>query len=215
MNWYYCSDGTTVVGPLPQEAIDALRRCGTIDDVTPIVAEGSTDWSTFGETFKIGSSQARKEALGLDQTDPDRRRETSPSTMARVAGNVDVDAVLKWVGSRKKAVGIAIVSLLLVPALGSKIRSKIERERAGREFRERALAQRAIESSRSTYSSKQKANRAAYELYMQGYRDPVHGEVARILAERASGDELKAYALMVQGMEDRQKGLPVRYEVDE
>ena len=215
MNWYYCcKDGKSVIGPLPGEAIDALRRCGTIDDETPIVAEGSTDWKTFGETFKIGSSHHREDAPDLDRTGPDRRMESIPA-IARVAGNIDFGGILRWVGSHKKAVGIVIVSLLLLAALSSKIRSKIERERAGREFRERAMSQRANDRSSFQISFKQKASRAAYDAYMQGYRDPQQGEVARLLSERASGEELKVYALIVQGTEDRKSGLAVRYEVDE
>lgn len=151
MNWYYCcKDGKTVIGPLPVEAIDALRRCGTIDDETPIVAEGSTDWKTFGETFKKGSSHVRDDAPYLDRSRPDRRMETIPASVARVAGSIDFGGILKWVGSRKKAVGIVIASLLLVPALGSKIRSKIEREWAAQEFRKTVMENRASGSSRSS-----------------------------------------------------------------
>ncbi len=62
---------------------------------------------------------------------------------------------------------------------------------------------------------KQSANRAAFELYMQGYNDPRQGEVAALLAERAWGEDLKGYALMALGAEDRKNGRPVRFQVDE
>ncbi|MCW1922666.1 GYF domain-containing protein [Luteolibacter arcticus] len=152
MNWYYCNDGSNVVGPLPGEAIDALRRCGTINDDTPLVAEGSTDWKTFGETFKRESSSVRKDVPDLSRARPDRGMETIPATLARVAGNIDLGAFLNWAGSRKKALGIALVGLLLASALGSKIHSKIERERAGREFRERA-AERRNDSNSLTFTA--------------------------------------------------------------
>lgn len=152
MNWYYCNDCTSVVGPLPREAIDALRRCGTINDDTPVVAEGSTNWKTFGETFKMESSSARNDAPELRRAVADRGMDSIPATLVRVSRRIDLGALLSWAVSRKKALGIALVGLLLASALVSKIHSKIERERAGREFRERA-AERRSDSNSLTFTA--------------------------------------------------------------
>ncbi len=79
MNWYYCNDGTNVVGPLPGEAIDALRRCGTINDDTPVVAEGSADWKTVGEAFKVEASAGLDIDIGISESSGYRDAQNIPT----------------------------------------------------------------------------------------------------------------------------------------
>jgi len=181
MNWYYCNDGKTVIGPLSDEAIDALHRCGTINDETPIVAEGSTDWKTFGEAIKVNSSGARKEAPITGTAEPDRRTAAIPPSSANKTYNTGLVSILKWMGSHKKVV---VVGLLLTWALGAKIHSKIERERAGREFRERAIARdKGRNSSPEDYFASETAN---MKRKLQESGDIV-GNLYRIPCDRCDG----------------------------
>jgi hypothetical protein len=181
MNWYYCNDGTTVVGPLPSEQLEALYHCGTINDETPVVAEGSTGWKSFEETFGVDSSRASKDAPDLSRTEFKQRAEAIFTTLAKMAGNIDFAAVLRWLASHKR---VTIVSLLLMLVLGVKIHSKIEREQAGREFRERAIAQsKGWNSSPEDYFATEAA-KMKRQLQESG---DMEGDLFRIPCDRCQG----------------------------
>lgn len=154
MNWYYCNDGKTVIGPLADGAMDALFRCGTITIQTRVLAEGTADWRTFGEAFKVETSPVpEKRETGPGRVEHGRGTEGVPALLARKAGNIDFASIRKWARLHKKAVGLGVVALCLFMAAGLKIHSKIQREKAGREFRERAMSRRDGSSAEDYFSS--------------------------------------------------------------
>lgn len=63
-------------------------------------------------------------------------------------------------------------------------------------------------------AQKRKANRIAFDLYMQGYDDPIQGEVAESMMKRVSGEKAQACAIIALGGQDRRAGLPPRFELD-
>lgn len=203
MNWYYCNDGKTVIGPLSDEAIDALHRSGTITIQTRVVAEGSTDWINFGEAFqvKFPCIPERKEE-GNDRVEHDRRAATIHASFTNMAANFDLSSIRAWVRSYKKAVGLVIVALFLLMAVGLKIHSKIRREQAGREFRERALARRDGSSAEDYFASEtEKMKRQARDL------GAMEGNKFRIPCDRCDGkgtlkyncDECRGSGVIVRG----------------
>ena len=69
--------------------------------------------------------------------------------------------------------------------------------------------------SGSGAQGRQKATRDAYELYMQGYRDPIQGDIAIELNKRTGGRDSDVWALVIIGADDRRRGLPIRFELVE
>ena len=49
MNWYY-RDGDQQVGPVANEAMQALIKAGVLLDTTPVWHEGMSDWAELGQT---------------------------------------------------------------------------------------------------------------------------------------------------------------------
>jgi hypothetical protein len=192
-NWYYCADSTTVVGPLSEAAMLALRRCGTITDDSQIVAQGSSEWTTYRKIFGAMAPTIvpqASEATGLSGWTG--RLLGTAATLTRAAAAVP----------RKKAVA-AVLAIVLVTAVGARIHSKIERERAGREFRERVIAERGGRSSSEDYFAREseKAKR-----FLNETGDMV-GDKYRIPCDQCDGygqvgyrcDECRGLGVIVRG----------------
>lgn len=138
MNWYYCNDGTNVVGPLPGEAIDALRRCGTINDDTLVVAEGSADWKTVGEAFKVEASAGLGIDVGISESSGYRDAQNTPTAAngiqerdhpennhppdqePSVAGNNMPSRKLVVLGAGGAVLAVVVLAAMVRSGLGSK-----------------------------------------------------------------------------------------------
>lgn len=70
-------------------------------------------------------------------------------------------------------------------------------------------------ASDQTAHQKQKTNKAGYDAYMTGYKNPEQGDVAEAMIDRFSGGDRQAALLMILGAEDQRKGLPIRFVVAE
>ena len=51
MDWYYCADGKTVEGPLPEEQLLKSAAEGALTAQSQVVAVGSTEWKPLGAVF--------------------------------------------------------------------------------------------------------------------------------------------------------------------
>jgi hypothetical protein len=183
-NWYYCDDGTTVVGPLSQEAMQALRRCGTITANSRVVAQGSTDWTTYREAF--GTMTSTSLTVVCDNFGPagwSVRIKQIAGTLKRAVDRL-IPGDSTNAGVSRKKVAVVVIALVLLIVLGGKIHSKIERERAGREFRERAIAEkRGSGSSAEDYFS---AETEKAKRFLNETGDMV-GDKYRIPCDRCDG----------------------------
>lgn len=142
MIWYYWSDERRVaVGPLAKEDLFALYHGKIVRGGTRVAQGGTQDWRCFAEAFPdlVGKKEAAKNtsagavAQGNDPLPGVRRSFTPGGGFRRVLSHL--------IATRRRRVWAAF-AMLLVLLGGLKIHAKVERERQGREFRQKALADR-------------------------------------------------------------------------
>lgn len=141
MNWYYCTDGSTIEGPVSEQSLSALKSSGLLAGNTFIMRQGETTWTTYREVFE------NSEPFGGSEPH-------TPSTSTGDPGEASLDEWVNGRMKRTKRVWTGVLVALMIGIVGSVVVRKAHKEAAAREFRERVLANRENQSSSLSSSTR-------------------------------------------------------------